>query len=99
MMMNCHPRAFARCPYNKTCISVEMAEFTENSDCHRYNNKVLDMPPTNADRIRGMEDKEMADFIMAVAKACAEKACDSCPIGKNNCKNMVKWLKKEGDHQ
>ena len=98
-MMNCDPRAFARCPYNKTCISVEMAEFTENSDCHRFNNKVLDMPPTNADRIRGMGDEEMAEFIKAVAIAHAEKDCDSCPIGKDNCKNMVKWLKKEGDQQ
>lgn len=37
-MLKCDPRAFARCPYNKTCVSVEMAEFTEGSDCHRFNN-------------------------------------------------------------
>ena len=76
---------------------MEMAEFTEGSDCHRFNNKVLDMPPTNADRIRGMEVEEMAKFIAAVAKACSEKDCGSCQIGADNCKNMIKWLKKEGD--
>lgn len=95
-MMNCDPRAFARCPYNKTCISVEMAEFQENSDCHRFNNKVLDMPPTNSDRIRGMNDKDMAAFLMAIAKSCTNRACGSCPIGKDNCQTILGWLQKEG---
>ena len=95
-MMNCHPRAFARCPYNKTCISVEMAEFQENSDCHRFNNKVLDMPPTNSDRIRGMSDKDMAAFLMAIAKSCTNRACGSCQIGKDNCQTILGWLQKEG---
>ena len=97
MMMNCHPRAFARCPYNKTCISVEMAEFTENSDCHRFNNKVLDMPPTNADRIRGMTDQEMEKFLTDIKRACFNHSCEECPIGDQNCANMVKWLKKESN--
>lgn len=96
-MLKCDPRAFARCPYRNTCISVEMAEFTENSDCHRFNNKVLDMPPTNADRIRGMTDQEMAKFLEGVEKACFNHVCEECPIGEQNCANMGKWLKKEGN--
>lgn len=94
-MLKCDPRAFARCPYRNTCISVEMAEFTENSDCHRFNNKVLDMPPTNADRIRGMTDQEMAKFFTDIKRECFNHSCEECPIVEQNCANVVKWLKKE----
>lgn len=94
-MMKCDPRAFARCPYNKTCVSVEMAEFQENSDCHRFNNKVLDMPPTNADRIRGMDDRELAYFLTAITRSCADRRCDNCPIGNPSCIAMIHWIKQE----
>ena len=94
-MLKCNPRAFARCPYNKTCVSVEMAEFTEGSDCHRFNNKVLDMPPTNGDRIRGMEDRDLASFLTAITRACADRRCDLCPIGNPACIAMIHWVKQE----
>ena len=97
-MMKCNPRAFARCPYNKTCGSLELAEFTENSDCHRFNNKVLDMPVTNGDRIRGMDDRDLASFLTAITRACADYRCDICPIGKPNCIAMIHWIKQpEGE--
>lgn len=94
-MLKCDPRAFARCPYNKTCVSVEMAEFPEGSDCHRFNNKVLDMPPTNGDRIRGMDDRELAVFLTTITRACADRACDRCPIGNPACIAMIHWVRQE----
>lgn len=54
------------------------------------------MPPTNADRIRGMTDQEMAKFLTDIKRACFNHSCEECPIGEQNCANMVKWLKKEG---
>lgn len=94
-MLKCDPRAFARCPYRNSCISVEMAEFTEGSDCHRFNNKVLDMPPTNGDRIRGMDDRELAVFLTTITRACADHACVRCPIGNPACIAMIHWVKQE----
>ena len=94
-MMKCDPRAFARCPYNKTCGSLELAEFTENSDCHRFNNKVLDMPVTNGDRIRMMDDRELASFLKSLADACAEHRCDICPVGHPNCVVMPYWVRQQ----
>lgn len=98
-MMKCDPRAFARCPYNRTCVSVEMAEFTEGSDCHRFNNKVLDVPPTNGDRIRGMNDRDLAVFLTTITRACADRGCDRCPIGNPDCIAMIHWVRQEEGDQ
>lgn len=92
-MMKCDPRAFARCPYNITCGSLEMAEFTENSDCHRFNNKVLDMPVTNGDKIRMMDDRELASFLTTITRVCADHRCGDCPIGNPACIAMVHWVR------
>ena len=40
-LMRCDPRAFARCPYKRSCVRIEDATFTEGSDCHRFNERVL----------------------------------------------------------
>ena len=93
-MMKCDPRAFARCPYNATCGSPEQAEFAEGSDCYLFNKKVLENPVTNADKIRGMSDMELATFLHTATRACADHDCSSCPIGEQNCIVMLHWLKK-----
>lgn len=99
-MPKCDPRAFARCPYNKTCAPVGTAEFTEGSDCDAYNRKVLQTPITEADKIRGMSDMELATFLYTLSRSCADHQCGECPIGPDNCIVMLPWLKrnaKEGD--
>ena len=58
-MPKCDPRAFARCPYNKTCVHVEKATFTEGSDCDLFNQKVLCTSITNADSISLYSDAGM----------------------------------------
>lgn len=68
-MPKCDPRAFARCPYNKTCVPVEEATFTVGSDCDLFNQKVLRTPITHADSIRGMTDRELAVFLYTVTRA------------------------------
>ena len=96
-MIKCDPRAFARCPYNKTCAPVGMAEFQEGSDCDLYNQRVLQNPITNADRIRGMSDMEMATFLYTLSRSCADHVCEECPIGPDNCIVMLFWLRTDSE--
>lgn len=62
-MLKCDPRVFARCPYKGSCVSLEQAEFTEGSDCEKFNQKVLNAPVTNGDKIRMMNDTELARLL------------------------------------
>ena len=92
-MLKCNPRAFARCHYNKTCAPVEQATFVAGGDCDAFNQKVLNTPITNADRIRGMSDMEMANFLHLLSRSCADHNCGACPIGPDNCMVLLHWLK------
>lgn len=94
-MAKCDPRAFARCPYNGTCLKPELAEFQEGSDCDAFNRKVLNGKITNGDVIRGMNDRELAVFLYTITRACADRTCETCPIGGENCIVMIPWVKKE----
>ena len=93
-MTHCDPRAFARCPYNKTCVSPEQTEFAEGSDCDLFNQKVLEKPMTEADNIRRMSDVELSLFLYEVTRCCADKNCAACPIGEQNCIVMLYWLRR-----
>lgn len=62
-MLKCDPRVFARCPYKGSCVSLEEAVFTEGSDCEKFNQKVLNAPVTNGDKIRMMNDTELARLL------------------------------------
>jgi len=93
-MLKCDPRAFVRCPYNKTCVSVEQATFTEGSDCEKFNQRILQSKETNADHIRSMSDRELATFLYTLSRSCADHACLTCPIGMGNCTVMLAWLKR-----
>ena len=94
MLLKCDPRAFARCPYKESCFSVEQAEFTKGSDCDLFNQRILERPITNADKIRGMSDLELSTFLHTITRACADHDCGNCPIGEQNCIVMLHWLKK-----
>lgn len=93
MVKQCDPRVFARCPYQKSCVSLEHAKFLEGSDCDLFNQKVLNTPITNADHIRAMTNRELAVFLHTVTRACADRNCGSCPIGPQNCAVMLAWIK------
>lgn len=91
--LKCDPRVFARCPYNGTCVSPDEAEFTAGSDCDVFNKRVLSTPVTNGDHIRTMSDMELAGFIHAATRACADRNCGACPIGDANCIVMLHWIR------
>lgn len=92
-MLKCDPRAFARCPYKGTCVSIEDAEFLEGSDCDLFNKKVLSATVTNADHIRGMSDMELATFLYTTTRACSDHNCAQCPLGPDHCTVLLHWLK------
>ena len=62
-IQRCSERAFAMCPTHHLCGTRYEATFSDNSDCAEFNKKVDSMPMTNADRIRAMSDKELANFL------------------------------------
>lgn len=62
----------------------------------RKNPPIQRKPQTNADRIRSMSDKELADFLYKYLD------CTDCPIecdpGKDICLyKIMGWLKKESE--
>lgn len=69
-MLRCSPEAFAKCPTRHICGKIEDATFTEGSECDLFNQSVMNMPITNADRIRAMSDGELEVFLIDV---CLEK--------------------------
>ena len=95
-MLKCDPRAFARCPYQKSCGRIEEAEFSEGSDCHKFNQKILAKPITVADDIRAKSDPQLYLFLYTLIESCKTNNCGACPIGADNCKNLRGWLKSKG---
>lgn len=76
-MIRCHPRAYAKCPNSHICGSIHDAYFTEGSDCDVFNQRILNQPMTNADRIQTMSQKELGKFLCSLMNA---DDCDTrCP--------------------
>lgn len=94
-MLKCDPRAFARCPYQKSCGRIEEAEFPEGSDCQKFNERILAKPITVADDIRAKSDPQLYLFLYTLIESCKAKACGACPIGADNCTSLKSWLKSE----
>ena len=111
-LIRCDPRAFARCPYKRSCVRIEEATFTEGSDCHRFNEKVLRQPVTNADMLRAMEDQELVKLLFRLDNSdevlhyCqAKQECMDIIDHEQNvpdswCKKcLLKWLKAPADQE
>ena len=94
-MLKCDPRAFARCPYKASCGRIEEAEFTEGSDCDKFNQRILSKPITVADDIRGKSDPQLFLFLYTIINSCKAGCCGACPIGAENCGALKNWLKSE----
>ena len=100
-MMKCDPRAFARCPYRKECSdSPEHTSFYKGTECDYFNQQVIHAPLTNADRIRAMNDDELATMlfdykecnkncIMSSGKHCYE-ICEEESV-------ILKWLQQPAE--
>jgi len=94
-MLRCDPRAFARCPYKGSCGRIEDAEFPEDSDCHKFNRRILSTPVTVSDDIRAKSDPQLFLFLYTLISSCKAGDCGACPIGEKNCSNLRNWLKSE----
>lgn len=62
-MLRCSPVAFAKCPDRALCGRIEDADFSEGSECDRFNQQVLFRPMSTFDKIRALDDEAMVDFI------------------------------------
>ena len=82
-MQRCSERAFAMCPYRHECGTIHEATFSANSDCAEFNRKVENMPMTNADKIRSMSDKELAEFL------CGVYDDDNCGVYQEECGKFI----------
>lgn len=80
-MLRCSPEAFAKCPTRHICGKIEEATFTEGSECDLFNQSVMNMPITNADRIRAMNDEELAELLADDNRCCPpkHKCCNHVP--------------------
>lgn len=95
-MKKCDPRAFAKCPYREMCGDISNALFADGSECDEFNEKVIEQPMTNSDRIRAMSNEELAKAIEA---RCTYNLCEivcgnSCnAFSKNECLlKILDWL-------
>lgn len=102
-MQKCDPRAIARCPDSKTCGDHV---FEDGSDCDKFNQKICKSgryKPTNADRIRGMSDEELAVFMrnMMDCVSCHKVMSRSDITCTGNYKECVKrckqWLRQPAE--
>lgn len=53
---------------------------------------------TNIERIRGMTEDEMAEFLCSISKSCFFEECEECALEYPYCKSwtlLVYWLKSE----
>lgn len=67
-MLRCSVEAFARCPTRHLCERREDTIFIEGSECDLFNQQVAAKPMTNGDRIRAINDYELA-VLFAKTKA------------------------------
>ena len=82
-MLKCSAKAFAMCPTRHLCAGD--ATYCEGSECDKFNQSVEFAPLTNADRIRSMNDTELAEFLMRddicdarMSPTCDKDGCLAC---------------------
>ena len=90
-MKRCDPRAYTQCPDHERCGPNIYAHLTGGSECDKFNQRVLETPMANGDRIRSMSDEELAKFLddsNSQGCVCLTMACAM------NCQKCIKkWLK------
>lgn len=103
MAIKCDPRAYAKCPDRVKCGPWQDAIFTEGSDCDEFNQKVINAPPTNGDRIRSMSDEELTTFLNKIVichQLRREGYCERCPLHEAkpcDTEGIIDWLKQPAE--
>ena len=95
-MLRCSEKAYAQCPDRYLCGPIEDATFTEDSECDAFNRAVEGKTMTYADRIRAMNDEEMAKFLCDFrSDNYDEHPCNGC-VATTYChtgyNGMIDWL-------
>lgn len=100
-MKRCSKEAFARCPLNERCGAFRDASYMEGSECDAFNQAVLNRPRTNADQIRTMSDRDLAEWICntnSVCECCAIRGKCEEPYNDFVCtKNVLEWLQQPAE--
>ena len=106
--IKCDSKVKAKCVFKNKCCGDHEGVYLDGSECDKFAQKVLAEPPTNADRIRAMSDKELAHWINLNAdKDFAYEHCCTAEWRKKPCNNkcvacLVAWLQQpaeEVDHE
>lgn len=87
-VLDCSARAMARCTRGKLCAEYGGGHFIENSKCHQFNKQVADAPFTMGDRIRVMNDGELARFLQEVTNLANENSGWFCQ-NKKECNDIL----------
>lgn len=61
--IKCDSKVKAKCVFKNKCCGDHEGVYLDGSECDKFAQKVLSEPQTNADRIRGMSDEELAVFL------------------------------------
>lgn len=96
-MQRCSKKAYAMCPTRHLCGPIEEATFSDDSECAAFNKAVEDKPMTNADRIRAMNNYELAVFF-AKTKAALYRA--DLPVIAYSTQDMaenLEWLQQPAE--
>lgn len=78
------------CPGYPECRKVN----DQRRKRHHCSKAKLDKPITNGDRIRQMNDAELADFLCKYCN-CTERGCPGCNLcvpGTGRANGLLKWL-------
>lgn len=96
-MQRCSKKAYAMCPTRHLCGPIEEATFSDDSDCTEFNRAVEDKPMTNADRIRAMNNYELAVFFAKTKAALYRADLPVIAYSTQDTAENLEWLQQPAE--
>lgn len=96
-MLRCSPEAFAKCPTRHICGNIQEATFMEGSECDQFNQSVMDKPMTNGDRIRAMNDYELAVFLAKTKSLVYRDELHVIAYSTQDMADNLEWLQRPSE--
>ena len=70
--------------------------YGDDDICVEYKRVIEEKPFTNADHIRAMTDKELAEWFLKIAVCPCDAMNDGCALNDDTCRQAwLDWLKEE----
>lgn len=91
-MQRCSDKAYSMCPTRYLCGPIEEATFTDDSECAVFNRSVEDKPMTNADRIRAMNNYDLAVFLSKTRAALCRADLPVIAYSAQDMNDNLEWL-------